>query len=284
LNPVAFSTLACPEWPADSVVANAAAYGYDAIEWRGGQNGHVSPALPAAERAGLKRRQHSAGLYALAVTAYSSFVSEHADEQQASLDDLRRHCDLAAELGAAFVRAFVGELPPGVRPEAVVARAAWCLAAAAEHAQSVGVAIALEPHDDFARSDRVAPILRQATHPALSVIWDIANAYAAGEDPADGLARLRPRLAYVQVKDGCGRGPDWRLTGVGQGEVPLQTALAQLIGGGYQGALSVEWERADHPELAPPEVALPAALRVLRQWLAEAAGPRVGADRAEQAP
>jgi sugar phosphate isomerase/epimerase len=106
----------------------------------------------------------------------------------------------------------------------------------------------------------------------VGVVWDIANAYAAGEPPAEGYAALGPRLAYVQVKDGLGQGAAWRLTALGRGEVPLGEAFALLLGGErpYRGAFSVEWEWAWHPELDPPEAALPAALPVLRALLAQA--------------
>jgi len=269
-NPIAFSTLACPEWTAETVIQQAAAFGYQALEWRGGPQGHVSPATPPAQLAALQRQQREAGLFALAVTAYSSFVSDQPAERQASLDDLRRHCDVAAALGAAYVRAFAGELPPGVPPEAVYDQIARGLEDAAAYAQGLGLAIALEPHDDFVRSAVVAPILRRVDHPALSVIWDVGNTYSSGEAPADSLNLLRSRLAYVQIKDGRGQGGDWRLTDVGVGDVPLAWVLDQLLSCGYRGAFSVEWERAWHPELAPAMVALPAARRALSGWLAAA--------------
>lgn len=270
LNPMAFSTLACPEWTAETVIEQAAKFGYQALEWRGGPQGHVSPATPPAQLAALHRRQRDAGLFALAVTAYSTFVSDDAAERQAGLDDLRRHCDVAAVLGAPYVRAYEEELPPGVCPEAMYERIARGLEAAADYAQGLGLAIALEPHADFARTAVVAPILQMVPHPALSVIWDVGNSYRTGEDPAESLALLRPRLAYVQIKDGTGRRETWRLTDVGAGEVPLAWALERLLTGGYRGAFSVEWERAWHPELAPAEVALPAALHALVGWRAAA--------------
>ena len=102
------------------------------------------------------------------------------------------------------------------------------------------------------------------------MIWDIGNTYSAGEDPVEGFAVLSQRLCYVQVKDGQGRGADWRLTPLGGGEVPLKRAFEMLLASGYAGAFSVEWERAWHPELDPPEAALPAALRVVQRLLAEA--------------
>jgi sugar phosphate isomerase/epimerase len=173
-TPITFSTLACPEWPAERVIARAAEYGYAGLEWRGGGQGHVSPALSQAARADLRRQMAEAGLFALAVTAYSSFVSDNPADLESNLDELRRHVDLAADLGARYVRAFAGELRQGQDLASASGRVADCLRGAAEHAQSVGIAIALEPHDDFARAAVIAPILSRAAHPALGVIWDIS--------------------------------------------------------------------------------------------------------------
>ncbi|MEP7359400.1 MAG: sugar phosphate isomerase/epimerase family protein [Anaerolineales bacterium] len=277
---LAFSTLACPGWPAEVVIERAAAYGYDAVEWRGGPGGHIRPDLMPARLAELRRLQGQAGLSALAVTAYTDFVAEEAETRRASLDSLQRHCDMAAELGAAYVRAFLGKLPAGVAPASVQDRAVACLEAAAGYAQSVGVTVALEPHDDFVQPASVAPLLNRVRHPSLAAVWDIGNAYSVGVMPADGLAVLGSRLGYVQVKDGRGQGDDWRLTPLGEGDVPLTDAIGRLLTTGYTGALSVEWEWAWHPELDPPETALPAALAALRRWLA-AADSNIGKQASE---
>src|SRR5688500_12806290 len=126
-----------------------------------------------------------AGLILLAVTAYTSFVSDRTEERQSNVDEVRRYADLAAELGARYVRVFLGELPAHINPDAkTYENITDCLSRAAQHALSVGVGIAIEPHDNFARSSAVAPVLdRTQSHSALGVIWDIGNAYAAGEEP-----------------------------------------------------------------------------------------------------
>jgi sugar phosphate isomerase/epimerase len=269
-NPLAFSTLACPEHAPEAVIDMAARFGYDALEWRGGPQGHVQPTLSGSERSALRRRVAEAGLTSLAVTAYTSFVSNEAAVRQANVDELRRYLDLAADLGAGYVRAFLGQLETGVEQVSVHSRIARSLEAAAPHAQSVGVSIAVEPHDDFVLSASTVPILELAQRPSIRVIWDIGNAYSEGEDPVDGFRLLSGRLAYVQVKDGRGQHEAWQLTPVGQGDVPLGRACDLLLDGGYQGAFSVEWERAWHPELDPPEIALPRALQVIKQLLANA--------------
>jgi sugar phosphate isomerase/epimerase len=271
MNPITFGTLACPDWQIDIVIAKATEYGYEGIEWRGGSQGHVQPHMSAAKKALLKQRCSDAGLLSIAVTAYTSFISDSAEERQANVDELQRYSDLAAELGASYVRAFLGELPKGADIDSsVYENISVCLSTAAGHAQSVGVKIAIEPHDDFVRSATVVPILNRVRHPALCVIWDIANAFAAGEDPAEGFVLLKDRLAYVQVKDGKRYGYKWQLCSLGQGNVPLDQAFELLVAHNYRGAFSVEWEYAWHPELNPPELALPAALRTVQKLLTAA--------------
>jgi sugar phosphate isomerase/epimerase len=184
---------------------------------------------------------------------------------------LGRYADLAAEVDAPYVRAVVGELHNGVNVDSsIYENISDSLNTAADYAESVGVKIAIEPHDDFVRSSTVVPILNQVEHPGLRVIWDIGNAFAEGEDPAQGFELLNDRIAYVQVKDGIRNDSAWQLCPLGQGKVPLRQAFELLLANDYQGAFSVEWEYAWHPELDLPEVALPAALKTVRELLAAA--------------
>lgn len=258
---LAFSTLACPSWSIPTVIEKAVEFGYDGIEWRGGAQGHLPSTMPGRERTLLRRMSENAGIAALSVTTYTGFVSPRAEDRKSNVDELRRYSDLAADIGAPYVRAFLGELPSNTTPnETLYENILGCLNLACEYAASVGVRIAVEPHDDFLRSSIVAPIFERDSSPSeLRVIWDLGNSFSVGEGPAVGFPLWKDRLAYVQVKDGTGRDSTWRLCPVGHGDVPLAQAFGLLLEYGYQGAFSVEWEYAWHPELDPPEIALPAA-------------------------
>jgi sugar phosphate isomerase/epimerase len=273
VNPLTFSTLACPEWSPETIIERAAAYGYDGIEWRGGEQGHIPPSLSAAACRALGKRVAAAGLFSLALTSYTSFTSPDPTIRAANAASLRQAIDQAHELEARFVRVFLGELPPGRTAAAAYPGILDSLAAAAEQARVAGVGLAIEPHDDFVRSETVAPVLAALPQLEIRVIWDVGNAYAAGELPAEAWARLGQRLAYVQVKDGTGQGEGWRLGPLGEGEVPLAGALALLRAGPapFTGAISLEWERAWHPELDTAEVALPAARQALQRLLSASA-------------
>jgi sugar phosphate isomerase/epimerase len=262
---ITFSTLACPSWSVATILEKAVEFHYEGIEWRGGPEGHVQPAMPSREKAALRNMSDDAGLITLAITTYTSFVSFVPEERKSNVEELRHYADLAAEVGAQYVRAFLGELSALTSLDShLYEQISDCLQIACEYASTLGVKIAVEPHDNFTRSSMVLPVFDRS-HPDLRVIWDLGNTFAGGEEPEEGFDLLKDRLAYVQVKDGKRKGSAWQLCSLGDGDVPLARAFGLLSRYGYKGALSVEWEYAWHPELDPPEIALPAALRTVQK-------------------
>ncbi len=272
---ITFSTLACPRRSISEVIARAKAFGFDGIEWRGGAAGHVNPSMSRSKLAELVRGMQDTGLTSLALTTYTAFVSPQRQEREANIQVLREYIDLAKEIGARYVRAFIGELDRDQK--APYPQIIECFEAAILYAQAAGVGIAIEHHDDFVKTRSIEPILAALPDPFLGVVWDIANGFSAGETPADAFPHSRDRIFYVQVKDGKGQHEEWQLTNVGEGQVPLREAFELLRKIGYDGAFSVEWEYAWHPELDPPEIALPRA----RQYIAESLARICGQEHAE---
>jgi len=269
LPKITFSTLACPAWSVETVIANARAYGYDGLEWRGGDAGHINPKASAQERASLRGQMQDAGLICAAFTGYTRLVSDDPAERAATVDEMKRNLDLAADIGAPYVRTFVGEFPPQYTHAEMYPRILEILQQCVEHAHQTGVGIAIEHHDAWVRSATIVPILAELPASAVGAVWDFANAYSMREMPDEGINNLRGRIFYTHVKDGTGHEKQWRLTNVGTGDVPLRRALQLLHEQNYMGALNVEWEYAWHPELEPPEVALPQALEYLRGLVKE---------------
>jgi sugar phosphate isomerase/epimerase len=106
-------------------------------------------------------------------------------------------------------------------------------------------------------------------------VWDSHHTHRTGETPEEVWGNLGPRIKLVQVKDAV-RDPSgpggWKLVLLGRGEVPVKGMVEVLARGGYDGWVSVEWEKLWHPEIEEPEVALPQHLDQLAQWLAQQTG------------
>jgi sugar phosphate isomerase/epimerase len=274
---LAFSTLACPEWTPLEVVDEAAAMGFGGIEWRGGPDGHAGSHLPVAERRAIRAAMDAHGLVSIAVTTYTDLVHPSQAVRQASIEELRAHADVATDLGAPTLRAFPGDRVDDVPDAELLDRAADTLLRAGEALAGSRISIAVEPHDAFMASAPIAGLLARLDHPRVGAIWDAGNTWSIGEEPEEGIEALGPWLRYVQVKDGLGRRPDWHLTLLGEGEVPLGRALALLARVHPALPVSIEWEKPWYPELPSADVALPAGLAHLRALYARVPAPTVEA-------
>jgi len=275
--PLAFSTLGCPGDSLDKVIATAHAYGVTGLELRAADGEFVHPRMPVTERRAVRSALAAEGLTVLALASYVKVCSPDPDEEVDGA--LRSAIDLAADLGAANVRVFPGAgLPPqldAAEPNADLAaadaRGARRMTAASDHARARGVTLLLETHDSHPRGVDVARLLELVPADVpVKVIWDLMHPWRHGEDPDATAAALAPWLAYPQFKDGvrAAEPNTVTLTLPGAGQLPLAHMLELVVGlasaqGDVDPWLSLEWERAWHPELPPLAEALAALKTVL---------------------
>jgi sugar phosphate isomerase/epimerase len=123
------------------------------------------------------------------------------------------------------------------------------------------VTLVLETHDAFSTGAQVAELLRQADHPAVGALWDLHHPYREGEDPEATMQLLAPYLRHTHVKDSR----EGRYTLMGEGDVPLAEMIGLLRSNGYDGWISVEWEKRWHPEIADPAIVMPQYAQRLRE-------------------
>lgn len=249
---LAFSTLGCSGEPLDEVARLAARHGCAGVELRCfagepiGVPGPGDAATLPADR-GTVAALHDAGIQVLSLASYVYIAESDPDLVAATL----RHVDLAAALGAPYLRVFghrSGE--PGHRAAAV-----RTLERVADRIAGSGVRVLLETHDAFRTGRQVAQVLAEVGSPHLGAVWDVVNPWRTGEDVATTLEALRPWLGYVQLKD-VASPEDLRPVLPGAGTVPLREVLDALRADAYRGWLSLEWERAWFPDVAPLDRAL----------------------------
>lgn len=268
---LAFTTLACPDWSLEQALEAVRRYGYDGIELRLLDGALIEPTLDDAARRRVACACRDAGVAIVCVDTSVRIAQPDGTARAEQVRDGLAMLDLAAEWQAPLIRVFAGP-PEGTAPEQAIAGAVECLRPLAERGHELGVAVALETHDAFARSEAVAAVLRETPGSGAGALWDILHPYRMGEAPDETLERLRPRLLHVHIKDGRrpagGNDTNWELTALGEGDVPVRDILAALRRSGYDGWLAVEWEKKWHMELAEPEVALPQHATLLREYLA----------------
>lgn len=108
------------------------------------------------------------------------------------------------------------------------------------HAARAGVGLALENHPQglLARADAIDAFLAAEGYDDIGIIYDVANAFAAGEEPADGVARLATRLSIVHLSDSPRGG--WRHDPIERGDVDFRSVGAALEAVGFAGPVVLE--------------------------------------------
>lgn len=265
--PLVFSTLGCPDWTFAEAVQAAVDSGYVGLEVRV-LDGEIIPAdLPAERRRAMKQRLFAHDLTLVALGASTRFSSPDPEERRQNVEELKRYLALANDLHTPMVRTFGGHVAEGQTMAQTIAWVAEALAQVAPEAERRGVTVLLETHDAFCRGAEVAPVLAQVDSPFVQAVWDVHHPYRMGESIGETWQLIGSYVKHVHLKD-ARRKPDgdWQLVLMGEGEVPNRAIIELLAANGYDGYLSVEWEKKWHPEIEEPEVALPQHARILREW------------------
>jgi sugar phosphate isomerase/epimerase len=262
---LAYSTLACPNWSLEQIIDTAKRNGYEGLEFRMLDGEILPPDLTAETRKRVQLQCAAAGLKIICVDTSIKIATQDADGRAAQIRDGIAYLEMAAEWNAPFIRVF-GGTPEGTPKAEAVKVSAECLTSLAKRGQELGVTVLLETHDAFSSSAMVMDVLGQAS--VAGALWDTLHPYRVGEQPAETATCLGDRCLHIHVKDGRRSGEKWDLTLLGEGEVPIPTILSILHTQGYDGWLSVEWEKKWHPEIAEPEIAIPQHADLLRSYLA----------------
>jgi sugar phosphate isomerase/epimerase len=267
-----YSTLACPGWTVEEAISSAVRYGYDAIEWRLADGEIIAPDTSESVLRRMREVSATNGIAIACLDTSCRVVQATPQERTAAIEMAQRMADMSAELGAPFMRVFGGQLPEGMTHKAMIEPTAEVLNAIGTYATERNVTVVLETHDDWSQSADVLELV-QTANSHIGVLWDIHHTYRAGESPEQSVTDLGKSISYIHVKDGRPRteSPEsWELCLINEGVVPLREAFSALKREGYDGYLSLEWEKKWHPDIADPEIALPQALLWLHRFWQEA--------------
>jgi sugar phosphate isomerase/epimerase len=259
-----FSTLGCPELSLGAVIALARKHEIEFVELRAlegstdlagyfhAQYGTPAKLAAAFGNAPLRITSLNASLHLAGATA-------------AERDQLAALAPWADALGVPWLRVFDGGTPADVT-EFNAARQTlqwWRSLRQAEGWQSD---IMIETHDSLLTADTITKLTSE--FPTMAILWDSHHTWRkGGEDPVTTWQAIRARVVHVHVKDSVNvasaRHP-FTYVLPGDGEFPIAPVLSALRGAGFDGPVSLEWEKLWHPYLPSLDEALTIAAK--RNW------------------
>ncbi len=282
---LAFSTLGCPEWDLQTALARGREMGFEGIDFRGLGPHRFDPSKgryvdfdlditrTPAFTGGIDRTRaliRDSGLEVAGLSSSVSFACLAPADRERALDEGRRYIALAHELGCDTVRVFGGGFDEEKTAEADArAEIVSGLKALAPAAEEAGVTVALETHDNWTATEKLRRILEETGSPAVAALWDVNHPFrSSGEAPETTWANIGPWVRYVHVKDSvAGEGGRFTYKLQGEGTLPMREFVGVLARGGYDGWLTLEWERTWRPELPEADVAFPKYVEAMRKFL-----------------
>jgi sugar phosphate isomerase/epimerase len=205
------------------------------------------------------------GLKCSAVAAGNDFNVIDEDQVRQQVERFQRVCELAMIVRAPVIRTEGGAPKEDCPEERWVEAISNCILDCLDFVEDMGLILAVDNHGWITNNpDVLLNILEVVDSPQVGTNLDTMN-YRWYGHPVEVLPyiyeRVAPWVKSTHFKDGTGSRGDYRGTALGEGEIPLESAVWALKAAGYQGAWVAEYE-------GPRDQAAEGYRRCL-QWLRE---------------
>ena len=239
---ISFSTLACPDFSWTDIYSMAKDLRFDGIEVRG--LGNEISAIKAGPFTDDKLDKTVKKLNELDIEIpclSSGCCLKFEDKRQSNISELKQYIELADKLNTPYVRV-LGDLDPAPTGEVDDTVAVSVLKELAEDASKAGVTLLVESNGVYADTKRLAALLDAVDSPWVAALWDMHHTYRyAGESGEDTMANLGKYIKFVHIKDSLIQDGKVIYKLIGEGDMPIKEMLDALVGGGYDGYVSLEW-------------------------------------------
>jgi len=252
---IAFSTLGCPQWTWDEILATAKDLGFDGVEIRGIENEiYVPNAKPFSDKNLDSTKERLAGLkLGIPVLTSAAYLFDKENIEK-SIKEGKDYIDLAQKAGVPYVRV-LGDRNPEAGDNVDIDFVVSNLVELADYARDKNVTLLIETNGVLANSDTMLYVLKAANRENIGVLWDIHHPYRYfGENVDTTYNKLKPYIKHIHIKDSKIENGCVKYKMLGYGDVPVERVLQLLKQHEFEGYVSLEWVKRWCLDLEEPGV------------------------------
>ncbi|MGB9607219.1 MAG: sugar phosphate isomerase/epimerase family protein [bacterium] len=197
----------------------------------------------------IRRKSAENGLNIWALGGYTNFVKKDSKEFEEEIKKVIGYLEIAEKLGAKVIRVFGGEPHPDIPESQYPELIAKGLKECASEAERRGIYLGMENHGYITNDAELEiRILEKVGSPFVRLTVDTSNYYWYGHSLAtiERFYKLvAPYCVHTHLKDGSqkkGARDKYISLALGEGELPLELFLDELLRSGYDGPLCIEYE------------------------------------------
>lgn len=272
---IAGHTMGTPEYTVTEAIKLFHDIGIDGAEIvvQDGYRSGISCACTKEELDAVKKAAEEYNVEICCLTPYNSYFNDLNDDlRNAEIEGLSKVIDACEYLGAHFIRIYGGNLQAGDTNNLAERRARLVEAMRylGDKAAAKDVTLVIENHFNTmcVSAKESASVIREINHPNVRILYDQANlSFTENEGYREAIAIQQDYVAYMHVKDlvfkegvaftsdevshpeESKRNVYTRI--VGDGVIEWPEILKLVKAHGYDGWLSMEYERRWHPDDIP---------------------------------
>lgn len=250
---ISFTTMATPELNIHSQISVAKEYGFDGIDFRVMHDGKGEISLETGLKEANEIRRELNGINLPGILCYNKKIQDGHDNMVSSI---LKHLHLAQMLEIPTIRIFTGKPENDTDLNYLIT----ILQDVLEQDKS-NVVIAMQNHIEASVTLHEAlAVCREMKTDRIGIIVSPDHAVLSGESMEDILPELAPFTTQMYVAD---LDEKHKLVPIGDGIIDFSHILDTLYANGFQGYVTLKWEKCWHNELD----AYPIAFHSFLQWL-----------------
>ena len=273
---LAFSTLGCPDFDWSDIYSMAKDFGFQGIEMRGLGDNIFSIYARPFKKENLAKTVETLKKRHLEIPCLSSGCAlKYADRLDDTIEELKSYIDLAAKLGTPFIRVLADRHahPEGEVDDKAILDAINRLI---PYAEQHNVTLLIETNGVYSDTKRLRDLLDQITSDNVAALWDIHHPYRFNnESPEETLRNLGAYIKYIHIKDSRMVDGKVKYELIGEGDLPIESAMFALRSINYEGFISLEWVKQYAPDLSDAGIVFPHFANYMSRYL----GGGVSVDR-----
>ena len=190
------------DWDIETIIKNCEKTGFAGAELRTTHKHGVEPAISKQKREEVKKRFANSGVRLVSLGTTCEYQSPDAAVVEKNIEETRRWCELAQDLGCLGVKVRPNGFPRGMAHEQTLEQIGRALARCGDVARDHGVEIWMEVHGEGTQLPSNAhQILVVSNHPAVGACWNSNPTDVENGSVRNGFELLKPWIRSCHIND-----------------------------------------------------------------------------------
>lgn len=265
---LAFSTLGCPNFGWSEIFSMAKDLGFQGIEMRGYGDELFSVKSKAFKPENIEKTLDALKKGHMEIPCLSTGCAlKHKEKADETINEIKEYISLAKKLGSSYIRILADEKagPDGEVDDAFIAD---CMKKLIPFAEENDVILLIETNGVYADTSRLRNLLDTIADDNVAALWDIHHPYRyMNESPEQTLQNLGAYIKYVHIKDSVMKDGKVEYRLMGEGDLPIDSAMKALRSINYEGYVTLEWVRAYNRDLSDAGIVFPHFMHYMTDYL-----------------